>query len=521
LPERKPGATPQAEQGSGQLSYMSISEYRRKRDFSKTLEPPPAAKPKKAADAHFVIQKHAASRLHFDFRLEMGGVFKSWAVPKGMPYRHGDKRLAVRTEDHPVEYGGFEGIIPAGEYGAGTVMIWDRGSYSVSGGQPLKSLENGKLHMELAGEKLKGEWTLVRTRGGSGSDQESWLLMKTGESVRSPGKRREERSASSGRTMGQIASEKTAAWQSNVEAVPVFHEPMRAKAVERLPAEDGWLYEIKFDGYRALAIKNGKEAHLFSRNEKPLEFPELSGAVAGLPCRSAVLDGEIVALDSDGHPSFQLLQARDIGTPAPIVYYLFDLLTLDGTDCRGESIHERRRRLAALLATAKDSLRVSPALPGRLENVLAEIRKLGLEGVVAKKVDSRYRSGAATGDWLKLKCLNEQEFVIGGYAQSDKRGLASVLVGYYERSRLHFAGRVGSGFSELLLAQLGRLFQGIRTESPPFADIQPVDARGAAWVRPELVCQVRFSEWTRDGRLRQPVFLGLRDDKSPMEVRRE
>lgn len=513
---------------------MSVREYRKKRDFSKTPEPAPKSNGKSPRPGtQYVIQKHAASRLHYDFRLEMDGVLKSWAVPKEIPFEHGDKRLAVRTEDHPLDYASFEGSIPAAEYGGGTVMVWDRGEYAVFGIDPARALEEGKLHMQLAGQKLKGEWTLVRTRGNAGEGKESWLLMKTGESAPAPGRLRDDRSAISGRTMKQIAADTTTVWNSKAEAPAVFCEPMKAKLVRDLPEREGWIFEVKFDGYRAIAVKNGSDVSLVSRNKKPLDFPDLAGAVAALPCRNAVLDGEIVALAPEGRPSFQMLQARDLGEPAPIAYYLFDLLMLDGADVRTEPLTERRRKLEALLKDAGDLLRFSPGLPGKFEDVLAQIRKRGLEGIVAKQQASRYRSGVRSDDWLKLKCVNEQEFVIGGYTQSDKRRFGAVLVGYCENGKLRFAGRAGSGFSDRLQDQLFRRFQELRAPTCPFSDfsmkpsrwraqgMSAADIKACVWLKPELVCEVKFTEWTRDGRLRQPVFLGLREDRPADSVIRE
>ena len=513
---------------------MSLREYRKKRDFSHTREPAPVEHGEPSEhELRFVIQKHDASRLHYDFRLEMEGVLKSWAVPKGIPFEQGDKRIAVHVEDHPLDYADFEGNIPPGEYGAGTVMVWDRGTYTVSGASPIRALEEGKLHLCLTGEKLKGEWTLVRTRQNAGEEKESWLLMKTGASVRSPGRRRDDQSVVSGRGMKQIAAEPEATWRSDHDASAVFHAPMRAKLVDQLPDHEGWIYEVKFDGYRALAIKNSGEVQLLSRNEKPLRFPELTEAAGALPCRTAVLDGEIVALDSEGRPTFQLLQAREMGEPSPIAYYLFDLLVLDGVDLRKQPLSERRLKLASLLQGTPGPLRFSPDLPGKASDVLAQIQGRGMEGIVAKRMDSVYESGAASGAWVKFKCINEQEFVVGGYTLSARRLFASVLLGYYENGKLRYAGRAGSGFSERLQEQLFRRFQSFRTPQCPFSDlpsksagkwnqgITPAKMKECVWLRPELVCEVKFTEWTRDGKLRQPVFLGMRDDRPAGTVVRE
>ena len=545
---------------------MGLKEYQQKRDFSKTTEPPPQG-PKKdwsaAKTALFVIQKHAASRLHYDFRLEMEGGLKSWAVPKGIPFEKGDKRLAIQVEDHPLDYAHFEGIIPKGEYGGGTVMVWDTGEYSVGGDSPLQALKEGKLHLLLRGKKLKGEWTLVRTHYSHEADsKEKWLLMKTGDSMRALSKRRDDESALSGRTMKEISAAQDATWNSNREpenggsdlktriariavskttrAPAEFVQPMKPKLVKAVPAQGEWAFEVKFDGYRVIAVKNGRKVSLYSRNVKPLRVPEISEAIEALPCRSAVLDGEIVALDENGRPSFQLLQAREMGDPvggeaALICCYLFDLIHVDGKDLRDLPLTERREQLAALLNGVGDPLRYSTNLPGDAAMVLEKVKAAGLEGMVAKRMDSRYEPGLRTGAWLKLKCLNEQEFVIGGYTepQGSRSHFGSVLVGYFENQKLRFAGKVGTGFNERLLESLFRRFQGLRISGCPFTDlpsksagrwnqgITPAQMKRCTWLRPEVVCQVKFSEWTRDGKLRQPVFLGIREDRSAREVVRE
>jgi bifunctional non-homologous end joining protein LigD len=515
---------------------MGLREYRQKRDFARTHEPSMAhGESTPEQERGFVIQKHAASRLHYDFRLEMDGVLKSWAVPKGIPFAKGEKRLAVRVEDHPLEYAAFEGGIPSGEYGAGTVMVWDRGEYTVSGGSPTRALKEGKLHLVLSGEKLQGEWTLVRPRTAEDNEKESWFLMKTGDSIRPLSRRRDDQSAISGRSMTKIAADRDATWHSAPGSSPAFREPMKAKLVRDLPSRKGWVIELKFDGYRAIAIKNRTDARLISRNEKPLRFPEIAEAVAALPCRSAVLDGEVVALDAGGKPSFQLIQARElgIGEPAPIRYYLFDLLELDGADQCQKPLEERKERLAELLRDAGEPLRYSANLPGEASEVLAQVRARGLEGIVAKREGSRYEPGARKGTWLKLKCVNKQEFVVGGYTRSDSRCFASLLVGYYEGGKLRFAGKAGSGFSQRQQERLFERFQKMRTEACPFGDlpsksagrwsqgISPAQMKQCTWLRPELVCEVKFTEWTRDGKLRQPIFLGLREDRSAESVARE
>ncbi|MCX6968391.1 MAG: non-homologous end-joining DNA ligase [Verrucomicrobia bacterium] len=522
-----------------------LAEYQRKRDFTKSPEPKPAepqSKKTSATPGMFVVQKHAASHLHYDFRLEMGGALKSWAVPKGIPFGESEKHLAVQVEDHPLDYARFEGTIPKGAYGGGTVMVWDLGEYTVSGDDPLKAYASGKLHLHLKGKKLRGEWTLVRTRVRAGAGKENWLLIKTGDSVRPVSARKDDESALSGRTMKGIAQEQAFSLsETSPKPVrrglrPEFVQPMKAKLVQTLPDHPGWIYEIKFDGYRAIAVKDSATVVLYSRNHKLLQFPELANAVARLSCESAVFDGEIVVLDAEGRSSFQLLQARQTGDAlnAPLYFYIFDLLHLDGVSFRDRPMSERKKLLAELLPKTDSPLRFSGALPGNPEEILSQIKAHGLEGIVAKRADSRYEPGKRSGAWIKVKCLNEQEFVIGGYTfpKGTRSHIGALLIGYYEQGRLRFAGKVGTGFSESMLEKMLRDFEPLRTATCPFVDIQlrgttgneglsPAEVKRCKWIQPERVCQVRFTEWTREGKLRQPVFLGLRTDKAATEVVRE
>jgi len=531
---------------------MSLREYVRKRDFSRTREP----RGKTAARRHhrFVIQKHAARRLHYDFRLELGGALKSWAVPKGIPFKKGDKRLAVRVEDHPVEYASFEGVIPEGQYGGGTVMVWDAGNWEPLGGDPAKDLAAGKLHFRLEGRKLKGEWTLIRIR--RGDDENQWLLLKSGEDVRPISKKRDDESAASGRTMKQITSARDAEWQSHRAATSdhgglrarlakrarpalqlKFIEPMKAKLVSAPPAHGDWIYELKFDGFRVEALKSGADVHLRSRNDKDLtrRFREIAEAVAALPVRSAIFDGEIVALDAKGRPSFQLLQAQETGEQPPLAYYLFDLLRVNGDDLLGQPLVQRRERLKVIFENASEPLRYSSNLGDDPQRLLDEIRARGLEGLIGKQRDSKYEPGRRSGAWVKLKCVNEQEFVIGGFTppRGTRKHLGAVLVGYFEQKRLRFAGKVGSGFNTALLRSVHGKLAALHRDTRPFTDlpekrggrwsqnITPREMKLCHWVEPRLVCQVRFTEWTNDGKLRHPVFLGLREDKDAAEVTRE
>lgn len=567
---------------------MGLAEYKRKRDFQKTAEPKggkPLPKAVRGA-SRFVIQKHDARRLHYDFRLQMEGVLKSWALPKGLPWKKGEKHLAVEVEDHPIEYETFEGIIPEGNYGGGTVMVWDTGSYYVYGEQPVKSLREGKLHLVLDGEKAKGEWTLVRIRGRDG-EKNQWLILKTGADAKPISKKREDQSVKTGRTMKQIARARDAEWESNREdkdasdtskfkarirsikkkdnrtvvrsrdpsilkgfgaqddrvaglpaVKPCFIEPMKPRLVEKPPAAGDWIYELKFDGIRLIVIKIDKKISLLSRNENELagRFPEIIEAVRNLPARECVIDGEVVALDGQGRSSFQLLQAREMeGKQTPVYFYAFDLLQLDGKSLVSVPLETRKEILEKLCADTGDPIRFSSAIGGDANALLEEVKRRGLEGIVGKQRNSVYEPGRRSGVWIKLKCVNEQEFVIGGYTppQGARKHFGAILVGYYEKKKLIFAGKVGTGFTTETLSILHKKFQKERRDDCPFANlpskhagqwaqgITPSLMKKMHWLNPVFVCQVKFAEWTRDGKLRAPVFLGLREDKKPGQVVRE
>jgi bifunctional non-homologous end joining protein LigD len=544
---------------------MGLKEYKAKRDFGVTAEPAggkPFPKAVKGA-SRFVIQKHDASRLHYDFRLQMEGVLKSWAVPKGLPWSKGEKHLAVEVEDHPIEYETFEGVIPSGQYGGGTVMVWDRGTYYVYGEDPSAALREGRMHIVLHGEKVKGEWALIRTRMEAGKPQ--WLLLKSGESLRAISKKRDDQSVKSGRTMKQIAAERDAEWQSNRKeestlksrirrkvaqvsnlqdrrdlpaGKPRFIVPMKPKLVEKPPTDGEWIYELKFDGIRLIAVKNGAKVNLISRNGNELaaRFPEVVAAVAELPVKDCVIDGEIVALDEQGRSSFQLLQSLESeGRKAPTYYYVFDVLQAGGKSLLGQPLEARKDMLNGLAAGAPEPIRYSGEIGGDPAALLQEVQRRGLEGIIGKQRQSQYEPDRRSGAWIKLKVLNEQEFVIGGYTPpaGSRKHFGALLVGYYEKGKLLFAGKVGTGFNAKLLASLHKSFKEVEREDCPFADlpsrqggqwvqgITPAMMRKCHWVDPVFVCQVKFAEWTRDAKLRQPVFLGLRDDKAAKDVKRE
>ncbi len=520
---------------------MSLKDYKRKRDFSKTSEP--EGKLSGASRHRFVVQKHDATRLHYDFRLELGGTLKSWAVPKGIPLKKGEKRLAVEVEDHPVSYINFEGAIPKGEYGGGTVLVWDYGTFEPLEKAPLKQLSKGKLHFILNGKKLQGEWYLVRLR-----DEKQWLLIRGGDDLPPISRKLDDTSALSGQTMKELAKGdrvwrsgpsgvRSRAKPANPAPLPEFIEPMKALLVESPPAGE-WLYEIKFDGFRAIALKGGPQARLLSRNQKDFgaKFPEVLESVLELDVRDAVIDGEIVALDERGISSFQLLQAFELGQKRPpIFYYAFDLLRLNGKDLLERPLSERKEMLGKFLKDAPGVIRFSASLGEDADQLLGRARELGLEGLIGKRKDSQYEPGRRSGAWIKLKLQHEQEFVIGGYTPpgGTRKYFGALLVGVYEGGKLLFVGKVGTGFDAALLRSLHSKFQKILRETCPFSNLpEPRGARyGQAltaaemkrckWVEPKLVCQVRFSEWTRDHKLRQPVFLGLREDKNAADVVRE
>ena len=571
---------------------MGLAEYKRKRDFKKTAEPAGKPLPKKVKGAsRFVIQKHAARRLHYDFRLEMEGVLKSWALPKRLPWERGEKHLAVEVEDHPIEYEDFEGIIPEGQYGGGTVMVWDRGNYYVYGEQPVKSLREGKLHLVLDGKKAKGEWTLVRIRGRD-DEKNQWLILKTGADAKPISKKLDDQSVKTGRTMKQIAEARDAEWESNrqpdespgsqfkarirkavkknendevvgrarrlptgkpgsqrgrltIAALPDlppakarFIEPMKAKLVEKPPATGDWIYELKFDGIRLITVKRDEKVSLLSRNQNDLNarFPEIVEAVKNLPARECVIDGEVVALDEEGRSSFQLLQAREMeGRKSPIYFYAFDLLQLNGKSLIGLPLEARKNVLEKLCAGAGDPVRYSGAVGSDAKRLLEEVKRRGLEGIIGKQRTSVYEPARRSGAWIKLKCVNEQEFVIGGYTppQGARKYFGAVMVGYYDNNKLVFAGKVGTGFTAKSLSMLHKKFQKEARDDCPFVDlpskqngqwvlgITPSMMKKMHWVNPKFVAQIKFAEWTRDGKLRAPVFLGLREDKKPTDIIRE
>lgn len=521
---------------------MPLQEYRRKRDFSATPEPAGAQEAPGVGAATFVVHKHAARRLHYDLRLEIGGVYASWAVPKGPSLDPADKRLAVHVEDHPLEYGSFEGTIPEGEYGAGTVMVWDRGVF-----QPLEDaaagVAAGHLKFVLTGTKLAGAWALVRMKPRPGERQESWLLFKERDAEVRPRSdydvlTAEPDSAATGRTMEQIAFEAPPATTSPAPepASPTPDPPATtlppdipfqlATLVADAPSGDEWIHEVKYDGYRLRVTLQEGRATVSTRNglDWTDRFSTIARAVEALPVTSAVLDGEAVVLDADGRSDFGLLQeALSAKDPAAVRLEVFDVLYLDGHDLRAETLLRRKEVLASLLAAvpADGPLHAVEYFSGGGPDFHAASCRLLLEGSVSKRGDRPWVPGR-TRDWLKVKCLARQEFVVGGWTDpaGSRTGFGALLLGVHDADgALRYAGRVGTGFDGRTLAEVRERLQALATERSPFA-VAPRAAH-AHWVRPELVVEVAFHGWTRDGVLRQSTFKGLRDDTDPATVARE
>ncbi len=517
---------------------LDIDTYNRKRDFSKTKEP--RGRKLKGKGDSFVVQKHDASRLHWDFRLELDGVLKSWAVPKGPSLDPDEKRLAMRTEDHPLDYGSFEGTIPKGEYGGGTVMLWDQGRWTPDPRKdPKKTIEEGHLHFTLEGERMKGEWVMFRLNPRPGEKAEPWMLKKVTDEYAEPqdGDALVDNcvtSVTTGRTMAEIASG-TDVWRSNrggqkggrakkksSAAPPPFEEPQLATLVDEVPAGNGWIHEYKYDGYRLLLSVGEGAATAWTRNGKDWsdKFRALVKAAAKLPA-GCLIDGEAVALDDEGRPSFQLLQStlKD-QRGANLVFYAFDLLIDRSEDIRKLPNIERKERLAALLEGVSPPILYGDHVIGRGEDLFREICKHGGEGIISKKADAAYK-GVRTRNWLKIKCIQRQEFVIVGWSESDKRrGFRSLLLALKERGKLTYAGKVGTGFNAKLIEDLMERMAPLEVDKAPL-EVPRADRKGAHWLKPKLVAEIAYSEFTDDGILRHPSFIALREDKPASQVVRE
>ncbi|MBY6241954.1 non-homologous end-joining DNA ligase [Methylosinus sp. Sm6] len=494
----------------------SLAAYRAKRDFTRTREPRGETPRAAAGQGAYVVQKHRARRTHFDLRLELDGALESWAVTRGPSLDPSEKRLAVRTEDHPLDYAGFEGAIPQGEYGAGEVMLWDRGRWSPVG-DARSGIERGHFKFTLAGERLKGGFALTRLPRRGKERRENWLLVKEKDRFADPDVdpiREWTKSVVSGRGFAEIAAGD--AWPA---PLPKFRAPQLATLAHAPPSGADWLHEIKFDGYRAIVAAAGGAARAYTRSglDWTDRFARIAEAVAQLPMRSALVDGEIVATDECGRSDFGRLQKALEARADVLIFYVFDLLEIDGEDISKAPLVERKARLAELTREAPAAIRYSDHLRGGGPRFLEECCRMKLEGVVSKRADRPYVSGR-TLSWIKTKCVGRDEFVVGGYRPSakDGRAFASLLIGEYEGRALRYRGRVGAGFSESDLARLAAKLR--ERKISPFAELPRDIARAARFVEPRLVVEIAYAERTSDGVLRHPRFVALREDKPAKEV---
>jgi len=548
-----------------------LARYRSMRDFRVTAEPSgggASQNAKQRAGLPFCIQKHAASHLHYDFRLGWNGVLKSWACAKGPSYFTGDKRLAVQVEDHPMEYGGFEGIIPAGQYGGGTVMVWDQGTWEPQAGHTDvdAGLRDGSLKFVMHGTKMKGKWALIRMGGKAAQEKKpNWLLIKEHDAFERsqddvPVTEAEPDSVVTGRSIEQIAksedhvwnskdtakgkawfrqeqkdeakhsSKATRGWEAKLKKLPSekqpgFVKPQLAVLAAKPPSETGWLHELKLDGYRMQARKDGRGVQMLTRSG--LDWTErvqfVANEVARLAVEKVTLDGEVVVVAENGTTSFADLQASLDGAKNVLTYFCFDLLHVDGHNARELPLVARKEILSDVLSGAdEDLLRVSEHLTTNGERLFHKACKLHAEGIVSKKAAGLYSPGRG-GDWLKMKCLHEQEFVVGGYTlpSNGSRGVGALLLGYYDDERLIYVGRTGTGFTQKTHKMLYEKLKGLESDKSPFVSVPTAARPGVIWATPELVAQVRFTSWTADDLVRQAAFLGLREDKPAKDVRRE
>lgn len=555
-----------------------LARYRSMRDFKVTTEPSgeesAGERGKSGGSLPFVIQKHAATRLHYDFRLGWNGVLKSWAVTKGPSYFPKDKRLAVQVEDHPIEYGGFEGIIPKGQYGGGTVMLWDRGTWEPHVDVD-QGLESGSLKFALHGEKMKGNWALVRMGGRAANESKpNWLLIKEHDSEErgagdSPITESAPMSVLSGRDMEGIAKDRDKVWQSNrsraaeassrsqsavttptykkiekphkgdsrvakamdaapAETMPAFISPQLATLAKSPPPGDSWIHEIKLDGYRIqMRVDKSKKPGIELLTRTGLDWThrmkQVADAALGLPVKSALIDGEVVVLSQDGNTSFADLQASfQDGAHHDLIYFAFDLLHLNGRNLRELPLLERKRILASIVSNDSSVIRLSEHIAGDAQEIFAHACKLGSEGIVSKLSSAKYAPDRGRS-WVKSKCYQEQELVIGGFTLplNGTSGFGALLLGYYRDGALLYAGRTGTGFTQKIHRNLRERLEQLRRTSSPFSKLPAGSNRGVQWVNPKLVAQISFSNWTADNVVRQASFKGLREDKPAKSVVRE
>jgi bifunctional non-homologous end joining protein LigD len=546
-----------------------LKRYRSMRNFDVTAEPSGRGSPRKPTSGlPFVIQKHAASHLHYDFRLAWNGVLKSWAVAKGPSYNTKDKRLAVQVEDHPIEYGGFEGIIPQGQYGGGTVMLWDEGSWEPQKGHEDvdAGLRDGSLKFMMHGTKMKGNWALIRMGGKAANEKKpNWLLIKEHDefergSDEEAVTNESPRSVVTGRSLEEIADNKDHVWNSKEtaqggkglakvpetektsgkvkaarqpdldsypkERMPKFVAPQLANQSEEPPGGPGWLHEIKLDGYRIQAHKSDGEVHLYTRTglDWTHRMKEIAAQIARLAVDTAVFDGEVVVLAENGTSSFADLQAAFQDEAKHfLTYFVFDLLHLNGHNLREAPLSVRKSLLAAILAQPGDSIRFSEHLEVSGSTMFRSACELDAEGIVSKRASGKYKSGR-TSDWVKTKCIHEQEFVIGGLTlpSTGAHGVGALLLGYYDDDgKLIYSGRTGTGFTQKTHRLLRDKVDTFRQDKSPFVTVPAEFRRGVIWIKPKLVAQVKFATWTADGLVRHASFKGLREDKPAKEVHRE
>jgi bifunctional non-homologous end joining protein LigD len=529
--------------------HEALATYAKKRDFSKTPEPSGAAKTraKKSKDLRFVVQMHRASRLHYDFRLEAGGVLKSWAIPKGPTFDTREKRFAAHVEDHPLDYREFEGIIPKGNYGAGEVIVWDAGTYRLlEGDDTTAQIAKGSVKFELFGKKLHGGFALVRMKPRDG-EEDAWLLIKERDEFVDPAWRIEDHSESvkTGMTVAEIANDPSAPhWISNRpekpatgraarkpahEPMPEIASPMLATAVDAAFDDPKWLFELKWDGYRALTrIEADGSVTIASRNGNDFttKFPELASLAQSFSERPLIVDGELVVLDAQGRPSFSALQerldrfGRNAPEKNPVTYVVFDLLYGNGRDLRGEPLAERKAALEGVL-TGRGPVMLSKHVVGMGRDLYALAAESGLEGIIGKRAASTYLS-RRTRDWVKVKALHREEIVIGGWTEPRKsrKHFGALLMGVHEEGALRYVGSVGTGFDDKALAAIAKRLAAIERTSSPFDPVPKTETK-AHWVEPTLVAEVSYAEWTRDGSMRHPVFVAMRSDKDSIAVERE
>ena len=491
---------------------MGLQKYQHKRDFKKTPEPR-GRKAKETSHHIFVVQKHDASRLHYDFRLELDGVLKSWAVPKGPSLDPKIKRLAVEVEDHPIDYATFEGTIPEGEYGAGEVIVWDRGEWEPVK-DPHQGLKKGHLEFKLQGEKLNGGWSLIRTR--PSGKQQQWLLIKKSDNEAI----KESKYDITKNRPDSVKTGSTLTVDSKKKKLPEFVDPQLATLADRPPEGDQWIHEIKFDGYRTLCRIQNKKVTCYTRTglDWTTKYRSLVPELKKLAVKNALLDGEIVQLDDFGRSDFHLLQlALKNGKTNELVYYVFDLLELNGEDLRSLPQIQRKKKLEQIIKNKFQRVVYSDHWQGDGAQILEQSCKLDLEGVISKDKEQPYSSGRGTS-WIKSKCTHGQEFVIGGYTdpKNHRTGLGALLLGAHREGELVYVGKVGTGFNQSELVSLIKQFKKIAAKQSPFNEKIP--EKYVHWLKPKLVAEVQFRGWTADGLLRQGAYKGLRSDKKPEQI---